>query len=174
MRDVEYLKKKIRDIEDFPTKGVVFKDIAPVMDDGGAFSDIIQNMIECLRGYEVDTVVGIESRGFMFSAPLSYALNAGAVMARKQGKLPAETISVAHALEYGKSVLEIHKDSISKGERVVIIDDVLATGGTLGAAVKLVERLGGVVVALGVLLELEEFDGRKALDGYDVFSVLKY
>ena len=174
MKNLAHLKSKIRDVKDFPTKGVVFKDIAPLFDDAKAFREIIDNLCEHLRPSKIDKVVGIESRGFMLSAPVAYLIQAGAVMARKKGKLPAETISVAHALEYGKSVLEIHTDAIKKGERVAVIDDVLATGGTMGAAISLVEQLGGDVVATGVLLELEEFHGREALEGYNIFSLLSY
>jgi len=170
--DLDYLKSKIRDVNDFPTPGVVFRDITPVLDDADAFSAAVGAFAEQFRDEGIEKVVGIESRGFMFSAPVAYLLDAGAVMARKHGKLPYKTVSIKHKLEYGEGALEMHEDSIRPGERVIILDDVFATSGTMGAAIQLVEQLRGDIVGLGVLLELLRFNGREKLGKYELFSLL--
>ena len=168
------LISKLREIPDFPTPGVMFYDITPVLQDAGLFSDSIDAMADAFRAEHVQKVVGIDARGFLLAGPVAYLLKSGLAIVRKKGKLPSEIIREHHELEYGRSSLEMHTDAIQKGERVVIVDDVLATGGTARAALRLVENLGGVVVGLGFLLELEKFDGRKKLaGGHTIFSLLR-
>ncbi|MFJ1431097.1 adenine phosphoribosyltransferase [Capnocytophaga canimorsus] len=172
--EVNQLKEKIRDIYDFPKQGVVFKDITPILSDPQAVKTALGLFCEHLKGIKVDKVVGMESRGFFFGTLLAQHLNAGFVPVRKPGKLPFETIAQTYDLEYGQDQLEIHSDSIKKGENVLIHDDVLATGGTAEAAVKLVERLGGNIVQLNFLIELSFLQGVQKLKGYEVYSILKY
>ncbi|ATA92334.1 adenine phosphoribosyltransferase [Capnocytophaga canimorsus] len=172
--EVNHLKEKIRDIYDFPKQGVVFKDITPILSDPQAVKTALGLFCEHLKGIKVDKVVGMESRGFFFGTLLAQHLNAGFVPVRKPGKLPFETIAQTYDLEYGQDQLEIHSDSIKKGENVLIHDDVLATGGTAEAAVKLVERLGGNIVQLNFLIELSFLQGVQKLKGYEVYSILKY
>lgn len=172
--EVNQLKEKIRDIYDFPKQGVVFKDITPILSDPQAVKTALGLFCEHLKGIKVDKVVGMESRGFFFGTLLAQHLNAGFVPVRKPGKLPFETIAQIYDLEYGQDQLEIHSDSIKKGENVLIHDDVLATGGTAEAAVKLVERLGGNIVQLNFLIELSFLQGVQKLKGYEVYSILKY
>ncbi|MDF2949081.1 MAG: apt [Sedimentibacter sp.] len=168
------LKEKVRVIEDFPAKGISFKDITTLLKDADALNECINQMAERFKDVQVDMIVGPESRGFIFATPLAYLLKTGFVPVRKPGKLPAETISYEYALEYGKDKLEIHSDSITPGQRVLIVDDLLATGGTMFAAAKLVEKLGGNVVGLGFLIELEDLNGREKLQGYKVESLIQY
>ena len=169
------LKEKIRSIPDFPIKGVLFRDITTLLKDKEGYHALIETIADSLRDRQVDLVVGPEARGFVIGAALAYALGAGFVLARKPGKLPCETMRYEYGLEYGTDVLEIHKDSIQPGQKVVIVDDLLATGGTALATVKLVEQAGGEVVGLRFAIELSsEFDGRTPLTGYDVQSVLQY
>lgn len=168
------LKEKIRVIDDFPAKGISFKDITTLLMDAEALKDCVNQLAERFSEVQVDMIVGPESRGFIFATPLAYLLGTGFVPVRKPGKLPAETISYEYALEYGTDKLEIHKDSIKKGQKVLIVDDLLATGGTMYAAAKLVEKLGGEVVGLGFLIELEDLNGREKLAGYKVESLIKY
>ena len=149
-----YLREKIREIKHFPTPGIDFKDIAPLLEDKGAFKETIDGLACFFKNAKVDKIIGIESRGFLLASGISYILHTGLVMVRKKNKLPSKKILREHNLEYGSSALEIHVDSISRGERVLIIDDVLATGGTAEAAIHLAEELGGVVVGGGFLLEL--------------------
>ncbi|WP_172916394.1 adenine phosphoribosyltransferase [Capnocytophaga canimorsus] len=172
--EVNHLKEKIRDIYDFPKQGVVFKDITPILSDPQAVKTALGLFCEHLKGIKVDKVVGMESRGFFFGTLLAQHLNAGFVPVRKPGKLPFETIAQTYDLEYGQDQLEMHSDSIKKGENVLIHDDVLATGGTAEAAVKLVERLGGNIVQLNFLIELSFLQGAQKLKGYEVYSILKY
>ncbi|MFJ1378560.1 adenine phosphoribosyltransferase [Capnocytophaga canimorsus] len=172
--EVNHLKEKIRDIYDFPKQGVVFKDITPILSDPQAVKTALGLFCEHLKGIKVDKVVGMESRGFFFGTLLAQHLNAGFVPVRKPGKLPFETIAQTYDLEYGQDQLEMHSDSIKKGENVLIHDDVLATGGTAEAAVKLVERLGGNIVQLNFLIELSFLQGVQKLKGYEVYSILKY
>jgi len=168
------LKDKIRVIEDFPTEGISFKDITTLLKDANGLKECINQMAARFKDVNVDLVVGPESRGFIFATPLAYLLGTGFVPVRKPGKLPAETIKYEYKLEYGKDSLEIHKDSIKPGQKVLIIDDLLATGGTMIAAAKLVEQLGGEVVGLGFLIELEDLKGRDKLSKYKVESLIKY
>lgn len=168
------LKERIRVIDDFPAKGISFKDITTLLKDADGLKDCIDQMAERFKGIQVDMIVGPESRGFIFATPLAYLLNTGFVPVRKPGKLPAETISYEYSLEYGTDRLEIHQDSIKPGQKVLIVDDLLATGGTMYAAAKLVEKLGGEVVGLGFLIELEDLNGREKLKGYNVESLIQY
>lgn len=170
----DILKKCIRDIPDFPKKGIVFKDITPVLKDPRYFKCIIDLMTKRLAKKKIDYVVGIESRGFIFSPVIGYKLKAGFVPVRKAGKLPYLTNKTSYALEYGEAALEIHKDAFKKGARVVIVDDLLATGGTALAAAKLVEGLGAKVVGLTFLIELGFLKGRKKLSRYDVHTIIRY
>lgn len=168
------LKEKIRVIDDFPTKGISFKDITTLLKDADSLKNCINQMADRFKGIQIDMVVGPESRGFIFATPLAYLLNTGFVPVRKPGKLPAETISYEYSLEYGTDKLEMHQDSIKPGQKVLIVDDLLATGGTMYAAAKLVEKLGGEVVGLGFLIELEDLNGREKLKGYKVESLIQY
>ena len=168
------LKEKIRVIEGFPKEGISFKDITTLVADGEAFKESIDRIAEHLRDKNVDVILGPEARGFIFGVPVAYALGVGFVPVRKKGKLPAETVSVDYSLEYGVDVLEIHKDAIKKGQRVAIVDDLLATGGTMEAAAKLIEQLGGEVVSMQFLIELEDLKGREKLSQYEVNSLIKY
>ena len=168
------LEEKIRDVPDFPIKGVIFKDITTLLQDPEAYKYSIDMMVERYRGQHIDVVVGMESRGFIFAAPLAYLLNAGLVPVRKLGKLPWETERVNYSLEYGTNTLEVHKDAIKPGQKVLIVDDLLATGGTIGATIELVEKLGGTVVGIAFLIELTFLHGRNKLTGYDVFTQIQY
>ncbi|MBI2864539.1 MAG: adenine phosphoribosyltransferase [Chloroflexi bacterium] len=168
------LEDKIRDIPDFPKEGIIFKDITTLLKDGEALKIVIDNLTEKFSSKKVDKVVCMESRGFIFGAPLAYNLGAGFVPVRKLGKLPAETISVEYTLEYGTNTLEMHKDAIQPGERVLVVDDLLATGGTVNATINLVEQLGGNVVGIAFLIELTFLDGRNSLKDYEVVSLISY
>ena len=170
----EDLRAKIREIPDFPKPGILFYDITTLLKDADAFREAVDLMLEPYKDERVDLVVGMESRGFIFSAPMAYQLRAGLVPVRKLGKLPAETVTVEYALEYGSNTLEIHRDAISEGQRVLIVDDLLATGGTVGGTIELVERLQGEVVGLAFLVELDFLKGRERLQGRRVTSVIKY
>lgn len=170
----EHLKSKIRDVPDFPIPGILFKDITTLLKDGPAFSEVIETLVRRYSGKEIDAVVAIESRGYIFGAPLAAALKVGFVPVRKLGKLPAEKISIQYETEYSKENIEMHIDAIQPGQKVVIVDDLMATGGS-GAAIKdLVERLGGQVVEFAFIIELSFLNGREKLKGYDVFSMLTY
>ncbi len=164
----------ITTIPDFPEKGILFRDITTVLEDAEGFRLAIDELKKLLEDVDFDVIAGAESRGFLFGAPLSYILNKPLVLVRKKGKLPRETVSCEYALEYGTAEIEMHTDSIKKGQRVVLIDDLIATGGTIKAAATLIERLGGTVAKCVFLVELEGLEGRKALDGYEVDSVVKY
>ena len=168
------LKEKIRVIEGFPKEGISFKDITTLVADGEAFKESIDRIAEHLRDKNVDVILGPEARGFIFGVPVAYALGVGFVPVRKKGKLPAETVSVEYSLEYGVDVLEIHKDAIKKGQRVAIVDDLLATGGTVDAVAKLVEKVGAEGVALDFAIELTELRGRDKLEGYEIMSLVQY
>jgi adenine phosphoribosyltransferase len=167
-------KSYIRDIKDFPKKGIIFKDITPLLKDKNALKATNQALFDLVGGRAIDKVVGMESRGFFFAPLLAEKLGAGFVPVRKAGKLPHETIGEAYSLEYGNDLLEIHKDSIKKGERIVIHDDVLATGGTAKAVCELIERLGGEIVQCNFLIELDFLNGKDKLGSYDVQSLLHY
>jgi len=170
----ERVKGLIRDIPDFPQPGIVFKDITPLLADDDAFSSVIDLIVVRYGRGNIDKVVGIEARGFILASPVAYHFGAGFVPVRKEGKLPWETEREEYALEYGTAVLEVHKDAIADGERVLIVDDVLATGGTARATAKLVERLGGKVIGIACLIELTFLKGRENLAGYDFFSLITY
>ena len=170
----ERVKGLIRDIPDFPQPGIVFKDITPLLADDDAFSSVIDLIVVRYGRGNIDKVVGIEARGFILASPVAYHFGAGFVPVRKEGKLPWETEREEYALEYGTAVLEIHKDAIGDGDRVLIVDDVLATGGTARATAKLVERLGGKVIGIACLIELTFLKGRENLAGYDFFSLITY
>lgn len=167
-------KTYVRDIHDFPEKGIVFKDISPLLKDKEAFNAATRALIQMVGDQPIDKVIGIESRGFFFAPLLAFELGAGFVPVRKVGKLPADKISRTYALEYGSDTLEIHSDSISKGDRVLIHDDVLATGGTAKATCQLVESLGGEVVLCHFLLELDFLQGRKQLQSYPAQALMKF
>ena len=168
------LKDKIRVIPNFPKKGISFKDITTLLKDKEAYNFAVDSLAEACREWEPDIIVGPEARGFVIGAPLAYSLNIGFVLIRKPGKLPAETVRYEYELEYGTDVLEIHKDAIQPGQRVVIADDLLATGGTALACAKLVEKLGGKVVGFAFLVELEYLKGRELLKDYEVRSIVQY
>jgi len=168
------LKNIIRDVHDFPKEGILFRDITTLLKDGEAFKFLIDALKDSLEGKQIDLVIGPEARGFLIGSALSYALNAGFVAARKPGKLPCETNRYEYGLEYGSDVLEIHKDAIKPGQRVVVVDDLLATGGTALAAIRLAEQAGAEVVGVRFAVELTELEGRKLLEGYDVESIVQY
>jgi len=170
----ERIKGLIRDIPDFPQPGIVFKDITPLLADDDAFSSVIDLIVVRYGRGNIDKVVGIEARGFILASPVAYHFGAGFVPVRKEGKLPWDTEREEYALEYGTAVLEIHKDAIGSGDRVLIVDDVLATGGTARATAKLVERLGGKVIGIACLIELTFLKGRDNVAGYDFFSLITY
>ena len=171
---IEQIKALIRDVPDFPEPGIVFKDITPVLADPIAFSTIIDLIVVHFGRGNVDKVVAIEARGFILGAPVAYHFGAGVIPVRKAGKLPHETVDESYTLEYGTASLEIHRDAVAPGERVLIVDDVLATGGTAKAAASLVERIGGKVCGIACLIELGFLEGRSKLGGYDVFSLIPY
>lgn len=168
------IEEYVRSIPDFPEPGIIFRDITSVLEDADGLQLAVDSMQEELKDIDVDVVVGLESRGFIFGMPVAYNLHKPFVPVRKKGKLPCETVSASYDLEYGSAEIEMHKDSIKPGQKVVIIDDLIATGGTVEAAVRLVEELGGVVVKIVFLMELEGLKGREKLKGYDVASVIRY
>ena len=168
------LRDRIVDVPDFPTKGIVFKDVMPLLADPAYFAGAIRQLAEWSRPREPDVILGAEARGFIFGGALAYDLGAGFIAARKPGKLPRETVEATYALEYGTDSLQVHRDAVSKGARVIVLDDVLATGGTAKAKVELVERLGGIVVGVLFVIELTFLEGRKRLEGYDVHSLIQY
>jgi adenine phosphoribosyltransferase len=168
------LASKIRDIPDFPKRGIVFKDIMPLLADAEALHETVEKLAEFAEPRTPDLILGAEARGFILGAALAYRLECGFIAARKPGKLPWRTVSVKYALEYGFDALELHADAIKPGTRVIVHDDLLATGGTARAKVDLVEQLGGEVVGLAFVIELEFLNGRERLEGYDVFSLIQY
>jgi adenine phosphoribosyltransferase len=172
--DIARIRQAIREIPDFPKPGIVFKDITPLLANGPLFAKTIDLLAERYRAEKIDTVLGIESRGFIIGAALAYKLGAGFSVVRKPGKLPFETHSASYALEYGVDTLEIHIDAISRGARVVIADDLIATGGTAAATAELVTKLGGTVVECAFVIELSFLNGRQKLKPYGVYSVLQY
>jgi adenine phosphoribosyltransferase len=172
--DTEWLRRRIRDIPDHPAPGVTFRDITPLLGDPKAFRVAVDVLIDAFAGAGVDHVVGVEARGFIFAAPVAYGLDAGFVPVRKPGKLPWRTQVAQYALEYGEDQLEIHEDALAPGQRVLVVDDVLATGGTAAATCRLVEGRGGIVVGLAFLIELDALGGRSRLGGRPVTSVVRY
>jgi adenine phosphoribosyltransferase len=172
--ELDQLKALVRDVPDFPQEGIVFKDITPLLADELAFSTVIDLTVVHFGRGNVDKVVGIEARGFILASPVAYHFGAGFVPVRKAEKLPWKTESAEYELEYGTATLEIHRDAVAPGERVLIVDDVLATGGTARATAELVERIGGKVVGIACLIELGFLNGRDRLDGYELFTLLRY
>jgi adenine phosphoribosyltransferase len=172
--DMNRLRALVRDVPDFPKPGIVFKDITPLLADEVAFSSVIDETVVHFGRGNVDKVVGIEARGFILASPVAYHFGAGFVPVRKAGKLPWKVETEEYELEYGSAALEVHGDAIAPGERVLIVDDVLATGGTARAAARLVERLGGKVIGIATLLELSFLEGRKAIEGYEFYSLIRY
>lgn len=171
---MDKFKQLIRNVPDFPKKGILFYDITTLLKNAAALKEVIDQLSSRFRAQKIDLVVGVESRGFIFAPALACDLGAGFVPVRKPGKLPAETIKVTYDLEYGTDTLEMHRDAIRAGQRVLIVDDLLATGGTAAAVTQLVQQLGGEVAGLAFLVELDFLNGRKRLDGYDVFSLIRY
>jgi adenine phosphoribosyltransferase len=171
---VSELRAKIRDIKDFPTEGILFRDITTLLKDGSAWASVVEHLTATYTAAGVDLVVGVESRGFIFGGALAHQLRAGFVPVRKRGKLPAPTIEEEYALEYGRDVLAVHEDAIRPGQRVLAVDDLLATGGTMAATLTLVERLGGVIVGVAFLIELGFLRGRERLRGYPLESLIVY
>src|SRR3954454_8875178 len=170
----EQLASLIDDVPDFPKKGILFKDITTLLKDHRAFAQAIDQLTERVRQYQPRVVIGMESRGFIFAAPIAYRLDAGFVPVRKLGKLPGDVISTEYDLEYGTNTLELHSDAIAPGERVLIVDDLLATGGTVSATIELVERLHGQVAAVAFLVELKDLKGRDRLENYEVVSLIQF
>ncbi len=168
------LEDYVRTIPDFPQPGIMFRDVTSVLADANGFKLAIDSMLELLDGVSFDVIAGAESRGFIFGAPLAYALGKPFVLIRKKGKLPCETISTSYELEYGSAEIEIHADSIKPGQKVILVDDLIATGGTIEAAAKLIEQLGGEVVKIIFLMELAGLNGRQKLKNYDVDAVITY
>ena len=168
------LGARIRDVPDFPTEGILFKDLMPLIADPEYFAETIRRLAEWARPREPDLILGAEARGFIFGGALAYELGSGFITARKPGKLPRETVEATYDLEYGTDSLEIHRDAVPRGARVVVLDDVLATGGTARAKIELVEALGGVVAGVLFVIELTFLNGRERLEGYDVHSLIQY
>lgn len=168
------IKQKIRVIEGFPKEGISFKDITTLLSDGEAFKYTIDKMVEQVKDKKIDIVVGPEARGFLLGAPIAYSLGVGFVPVRKPGKLPSDTLRYTYNLEYGTDSLEIHKDAIKPGQRVLVVDDLLATGGTISAVAKLVQQLGGEVVGISFVIELTGLNGREKLKSFDVNSIVQY
>ena len=168
------IEEYVRSIPDFPEEGIIFRDVTSILEDADGLHLAIDLLQDKLKDVEFDLVVGPESRGFIFGVPIAYNMNKAFIPDRKKGKLPCETVEIEYDLEYGSAVIEMHKDSIKPGQKVVIIDDLMATGGTIEAIVKLVEGLGGEVVKIAFLMELEGLEGRKKLEGYDVDTVIAY
>ena len=168
------LEDYVTSIPDFPEEGIIFRDVTTILEDPDGLSLAVDGIRRMIKGLEYDSIVGPESRGFIFGVPVAYAEHKGFIPVRKKGKLPREVLSADYALEYGTATIEIHKDSIKPGQKVVIIDDLIATGGTIEAIIKLVEELGGVVVKICFIMELAGLNGREKLAGYDVESVITY
>ncbi len=168
------LAQLIRSIPDFPIPGILFRDITTLIRDGEALQETIDTMVEHYRDTQLDAIAAIEARGWIFGSPLAYELGAGFVPIRKPSKLPAEKVAISYSLEYGSNTLEMHKDALEPGTRVLIVDDLLATGGSAQAAIQLVEKLGGQVVGLAFLIELVDLKGRDKLKGYDIYSMIQY
>jgi len=174
LTQMDHLRKLIREVPDFPKEGINFYDITTLLKDAEGLRQTIDALAEQFKGEKIDTVIGVESRGFIFAAPLAYHLNAGFVPVRKPKKLPAEKVSVSYDLEYGQDTLEMHKDAVGEGHKILIVDDLLATGGTAKAVVDLVEGLGGNIVGLLFVVELNFLNGREKFNGYDVRSLIRY
>jgi adenine phosphoribosyltransferase len=171
---MEHLKKCIRDIPDFPKKGILFRDITTLLADRERFNEVIDRLTDRYKGRKIDVVVAIESRGFIFGGALAHRIGAAFVPVRKKGKLPYRTHSVTYSLEYGQDTLEIHEDAFGPGSRVLILDDLLATGGTVSAVTELVKKLGGEIEEIAFVIELTDLKGRERLKGFNVYSMVKY
>lgn len=167
-------KQHIKEVADYPKEGISFKDITSLMQDGPAYKKAVDELIVYAQERGAELIAGPEARGFVVGCPAAYALELGFIPVRKEGKLPRETVRVSYGLEYGTDILTMHKDSIKPGQQVVILDDLLATGGTIEATIKMIEQLGGVVAGIGFLIELDGLGGRERLEGYDVFSLIRY
>ncbi len=172
--DLSELRSKIRDINDFPTEGILFRDITTLLKDGAAWAAVVDRLATGYKAAKVDIVVGVESRGFIFGGALAHQLGVGFVPVRKRGKLPAPTIEEEYELEYGRDILAIHEDAIRPGQRVLAVDDLLATGGTMAATLRLIERLGGQVIGAAFLIELAFLNGRQRLKGYTLEALITY
>ena len=168
------LKDYIASIPDYPSKGIIFRDISPLMADGEAYREATKQIVNYAKEKRIDMVVGPEARGFIVGCPVAYEMGVGFAPVRKKGKLPRETIEVTYGLEYGTDTLTLHKDAIKSGQRVLICDDLLATGGTIKATIDLVEELGGIVVGCAFLIELTELKGREKIEGYDMITLMEY
>lgn len=168
------LKKYIADVPNFPVEGILFRDITPLLADGEAFKETVNLITDFAKNVNADVVCGPESRGFIFGCPVAANMNVGFVPIRKPNKLPREQVTLSYDLEYGSNVLCMHKDAIKPGQRVIIVDDLLATGGTMKAAIELIESLGGIVAGVAFVIELEDLQGRKNFEGYNLFTILKY
>ncbi|MBU4376498.1 MAG: adenine phosphoribosyltransferase [Candidatus Omnitrophica bacterium] len=168
------LKAAIRDVPDFPKKGIIFKDITPLLKDAALFKKAVDALVDQFKDKKIDRVVSVESRGFILGSAIAYKLEASFIPVRKKGKLPHLTYYAEYALEYGTDILEMHQDAIQKGDKVLIIDDLLATGGTLGAAINLVEKMGAEIAGIGFLIELAFLKGREKNKGHEIFSLIKY
>jgi adenine phosphoribosyltransferase len=172
--DLSDLQNAIRSVADFPKKGIIFKDITSLLKEGDLFAEAVDYMYDHFRNIDIDLVAGIESRGFIFAAALAYKLNIGLIPIRKPGKLPAKTIEESYNLEYGTDKLEMHEDAFSKDKKILLVDDLLATGGSAQAACRLLERLGGIIVGVAFLIELAYLKGRNKIEGYDIHSLIVY
>ena len=168
------LTKYIAAVPDYPEKGVIFRDISPLMADGEVYRYATQQIVDYAKDKDVEMIVGPEARGFIVGCPVAYELGVGFAPARKKGKLPREVIEVNYGLEYGKDTLQLHKDSIQPGQRVLVVDDLLATGGTIAATIELIEKLGGIVVGTAFIIELVDLKGSDKIEGYDIFTLLEY
>ncbi|WP_347297299.1 adenine phosphoribosyltransferase [Dolosigranulum savutiense] len=168
------IKKYIASIENYPSEGIVFRDISPLLADGQAFKAAIQEIVAFCKDKEVEMIVGPEARGFIVGCPVAYEMGIGFAPARKKGKLPRETIEKSYGLEYGDDVLQLHKDAITPGQRILVCDDLLATGGTIKATIDLIEELGGEVVGTAFFIELLSLNGREKIEGYDILSLAQY
>ncbi|MGY3778233.1 adenine phosphoribosyltransferase [Isobaculum melis] len=168
------LKKYIASVPDFPEKGIVFRDISPLMADGDAYAYATNEIVKYAKEKGAEMIIGPEARGFIVGCPVAYAMNIGFAPARKKGKLPRETVEVQYGLEYGSDVLALHKDAIKPGQKVLVCDDLLATGGTIAATIKMIEELGGEVVGTAFLIELTDLKGRDKIKGYDIFTLMNY
>lgn len=168
------LKEYIADVPDFPEEGIIFRDISPLMADGEAYRYATNEIVQYAKNKEVDMIVGPEARGFIVGCPVAYEIGIGFAPARKKGKLPRETVEVNYGLEYGNDILQIHKDAIKPGQKVLVCDDLLATGGTIAATIKLIEQLGGEVVGTAFLVELSELKGRDKIKDYDILALMEY
>ncbi len=173
-RELELVKSKIRNIPDFPIPGILFRDITPVLQDPEAFAEAVGALEEFARDCQGEAIVAIEARGYILAAPIALRLGVPFIPVRKKGKLPAETVAVEYSLEYGTATIEMHRDALKEGQRAVLLDDLLATGGTARAAAQLIEKLGAQVAGIGFLIELTELGGRRLLEGYRVESFVKF